>query len=288
MTSSGALTEAQAEAALLEELASLSSHFDKGSEAYAADSATVTAVRLCTLYPQLPQELSSNAAEQLQAAVPLLTEIMRHATFPALQHNACAALAGALVVDKGCVELALAAGLPAQALEILEETSEIDFKRNLVVLLGTVAESSYEGLHDFLVAGAMQAILKEGEADAAGEIEQDVCDTVCKVATDPDSRKELVDMGAVSFMGRTLQSSNPEARDRSLLALVMLLEGNDEAQEELMRVEGVASALFGIVRESGSDRECKFLAQSLITELSKKDGLKMALLHQLRTSSSQS
>jgi len=233
----------------------------------------------CTLFPQLPPD-TGNVTADLLLTLPLLMELVKTCTYATLQHNACAALNGVLVTDLTCVQMALDAGLTASAVQLLGEASEVVLKRNLIVLLGALAESSYEGLHDFLSSGAMATILEAGKGEP--ELQQDVADTLCKVASDPDSRKELLDLGSVTYLGRCLQSEDVETQIRSLLALGMLLEGNDRAQSEFVGANGAVPALFAIVREAEADSDAKVVAGGLVGELSKNADLKQAMLVQLR------
>lgn len=241
--------------------------------------------RRCTLYPQLPPD-TRNVSEKLQKSLLVLMQMMCDFRFPALQQNACAALTGALISDKGCVQAALAAGLSSQTLQLLRDASDMAFQRNLISLLGAIAESSYEGLHDFLSSGAMEAILEAGNSDTQGELQHDVCDVICKVGTDPDSRRDLVEVGAVDYLGKSLQSKDAEVQVRSLLSLAMLLEGDDEAQMRLLGADGVVCALFRIVRDAAAESDSKALAQSLITEFTKREDMKLIMMQQLRLSAS--
>ena len=275
---SGALTEAEAEAAFLEELNRLSGQVENG-----VDQAAVTCIRLCTLYPQLPP-VNPSVSAPLRKALSVLLGLICHSSYPGLRHNACAALTGALVYDPSLVDQALSSDVTKTALEQLQAATDAGLKRNLIVLLGTIADSSYEGLHDFVASGAMQAILKAGTADTTGELAQDVSDTICKVCMDPDSRVDLLDMGTVRYLGQSMQSADPEAQVRSLMCLAMLLEGHDDAQADLLSVKGVVPTLFSILREADADSDSKHFAQSMINEFSKKESLKTAMLEQLRAS----
>eukprot|EP00873_Tetraselmis_striata_P008080 jgi/Tetstr1/428344/TSEL_018379.t1 len=275
----GILSEAEAEVALREELTALRKYVDQGTEDHGPDRAAATCVKLCTLFPQLPPD-TGNITADLLLTLPLLMDLVKSCAYATLRYNACAALNGALVTDLTCCQMALDAGLTAEAVGLLCKAEDVVLRRNLIVLLGALAESSYEGLHDFLAAGAMAAVLAAGNADP--ELAQDVADTMCKVASDPDSRKELRDLGCVPFLAGCLGDEDAETQVRALMALAMLVEGDEDAQAELVRAPGSVPALFGIVREAGADSDCKAVASGLVAELSKSSGLKEAMLAQLR------
>ncbi len=155
---------------------------------------------------------------------------------------------------------------------------------NALGLLGRLIEAVPVCLPGLLDGEGMATLTSCLDREGQGEhMQEAAADMLCKVcASGVDGAKErVVETGALPALASMLGSPAPEVRVRSLLALGMLVGGNEGRLAALAAVPGALAAVCRLMRQ-GDDGDCQHIAGGIFAALARNEGTKDALMAALK------
>jgi hypothetical protein len=156
---------------------------------------------------------------------------------------------------------------------------------NSLGALGSLAEFGAQGIDAVLHADAVPAIIKHCSAGGDAAVNEAAVDTICKIASSgiDHAIPGLREAGVVPALATVLSRRGEpgETVVRALMALAMVLRGDDSSHVALASSPGAVRAILRLTRQD-EDADCRIIAAGLFQALGKCEAAKASMAAAIR------
>lgn len=199
-----------------------------------------------------------------------------------LQANAMAALSAGLEVSDEYANEAVQSGAANDLVQILSATDAPPAPRvalNALGCIGALGEASESGLESIVSAGGVAVVLTFCTTEQDPGLLESAVDTLCKLmSSGPSAKAAAVEAGLIPAMAKLLPAgvTTDDVTVRSLLALGMVIDGDDKCRVQLASAEGAVQSLLALMRRE-DDADCQQISAGIFSELAKSPAAKEAV-----------
>lgn len=157
---------------------------------------------------------------------------------------------------------------------------------NALGALGALGETSKDALHSVVSKGGVKCALSFCSPEKDPAVLEAAVDTLCKLMSCGNEAKiAAVEAGSISAMAALLPLDirNDDVRVRCLLALGMVVGGNETCQVQLASTAGAVESLLLLMRRE-DDADCQQIAAGIFSELAKSPAAKDAVAAAIKKS----